>query len=87
MTKATFKAMYKAIGLSDDSAIKLTDTEVVDSMPKFSRITSARASKICKAVRSPGGGGRGGTCHKRGEAQSCDCSGCCLECLPCFAHD
>ena len=51
--------MYKAIGLSDDSAIKLTDTEVVDSMPKFSRITSARASKICKAVRSPGGAGAG----------------------------
>ena len=31
----------------------------MDSMPKFSRITSARASKICKAIRSPGGAGAG----------------------------
>ena len=58
-TKVAFKAMYKAIGFSDDAATKLTDTEVVDSMPKLSRITSARASKICKAIRSPGGAGAG----------------------------
>ena len=50
-TKVAFKAMYKAIGFSDDAATELTDTE--------SHITSARASKICKAICSPGGGGRG----------------------------
>ena len=44
-TKFAFKAMYKAIGLYYDAATELTDTEVVESMPKFSRITSARASK------------------------------------------
>ena len=58
-TKAAFKAMYKAIGFSDDAATDLTNTEVVDSMPKLSRITSARASKIYKAIRSPGGSGAG----------------------------
>ena len=58
-TKVAFKEIYKAIGFSDDAATKLTDTEVVDSMPKLSRITSARASKICKAIRSPGGAGAG----------------------------
>ena len=58
-TKVAFKAMYKAIGFSDDAATKMTDTEVVDSMPKLSRITSARASKICKAIRPPGGAGAG----------------------------
>ena len=51
--------MYKAIGFSGDAATKLADTEVVESMPKFSRITSARASKICKAICSPGGAGAG----------------------------
>ena len=45
--------------LSYDAATELTDTEVVDSMLKFSCITSARASKICKAIRSPGGAGAG----------------------------
>ena len=58
-TKVAFKAMYKAIGLSNDAATKLTDTEVVDSIPKLSRIPSARASKICKAIRYPGGAGAG----------------------------
>ena len=58
-TKAAFKAMYKVIGLSDNAATNLTDTEVVDSMPKLFRIISARASKICKAIRSPGGAGAG----------------------------
>ena len=52
-TKVDFKAMYKAIGFSDDAATKLTDTEVEDSMPNLSRIPSARTSKICKAIRSP----------------------------------
>ena len=56
-TKVAFKAMYKAIGFSDDAATELADNEVVDSMPKLSRIKSARASKICKAIRSPGGAG------------------------------
>ena len=55
--KVAFKAMYKAIGFSDDAATKLTDTEVVDSMPNLSCITSARASKIYKSIRSPGGVG------------------------------
>ena len=85
--KAAFKAIYKAIGFSDDAAHKLTNTEVLYSMPKLSRITSARASKICKVIRSPGGGGRGGICHRWGGAQSYDCSGCFLECFPCFAHN
>ena len=58
-TKFAFKAMYKAIGFSEDTATELNDTEVVDSMPKLSRITSARTSKICKAIRSPGGEGAG----------------------------
>ena len=44
-TKAAFKAMYKAIGFSDDAATDLTNTEVVDSMPKLSRITSETAEK------------------------------------------
>ena len=56
-TEVVFKEMYKAIGFSDNAAIKLTDTEVVDSMPKLSRITSARAFKIYKAIRYPGGAG------------------------------
>ena len=54
-TKVAFKAMYKAIGFFDDAATELNDTEVVDSMPKLSHITSVRASKIYKATRSPGG--------------------------------
>ena len=58
-TKVAFKAMYKAIGFSDDAAIELNDTEVVDSMPKLSHITSTRSSKICKVIRSPGGAGAG----------------------------
>ena len=29
-TKVDFKAMHKAVGLSDDAATELTDTEVVD---------------------------------------------------------
>ena len=58
-TKVAFKAMYKTIGFSDDAATELTDTEVVDSRHKLSRITSVRASKICKAIRSPGGAGAG----------------------------
>ena len=57
--KVAFKAIYKAIGFSHDAATKLTDIEVVDSMPKLSHITSARASKICTAIRSPGGAGGG----------------------------
>ena len=57
--ESAFKAMYKAIGLSDDAATELTDIEVVDSMPKLSRITSARASNICKTIRSLGGAGAG----------------------------
>ena len=76
--KAAFKAVCKAIGFSEDASTKLTNTEFVNSMPKLSCITYARASKICKAIRSPGGGGRGGTCHRRGGAQYCDCSGCAL---------
>ena len=58
-TKVAFKAMYKAIGLSNDAATELTDTEVVDSMLRLSRIKSLHASKICKAIRSPGGAGAG----------------------------
>ena len=38
---------------------ELTDTEVTDSMPKLSRITSVRASNIYKSIRSPGGAGAG----------------------------
>ena len=57
--KVAFKAMYKTIGFSDDAATYLTNTEVVDSMPKFSCITSVRTSKICKAIRSPGEAGAG----------------------------
>ena len=51
--------MYKAIGFSDDAVTELTNTEVVDSVPKLSRITSARTSKICKAIHSSGGAGAG----------------------------
>ena len=58
-TKVAFKAMYNAIGLTDNAATELTDTEVMNSMPKFSRITTACASKICKAIRYPGGPARG----------------------------
>ena len=59
MTKVAFKAMYKSIGFSDDAATKLTDTKVMESMPKLSHITSAQASRICKDIRSPGGAGAG----------------------------
>ena len=58
-TKVAFKAMYKAIGFSNDAATELTDIQVVDSMPKLSLITSAHAYKICKDIRSLGGGGAG----------------------------
>ena len=58
-TKVASKAMYKAIGFSDDAATELTDTEVVDSIPKLSHITSTHTSTICKAIRSPGGAGAG----------------------------
>ena len=58
-TKVAFKAMYNVFGFSDNAATELTDTEVVDSMHKLSRINSARASKICKAIRFPGGAGAG----------------------------
>ena len=58
-TEVALKAMYKAIGFSDDADTELTETEVVDSIPKLSRITSACASKICKKSRSPGGAGAG----------------------------
>ena len=58
-TKVAFKAMYKAIGFSNDAPTELTDIEVVESMPKLSHITSTRASKICTAIRSPGGAGAG----------------------------
>ena len=58
-TKTAFKAMYKAIGFSDNVDTNLTNTEVVDSMPKLSCITSARASKISKAIRSTGEAGAG----------------------------
>ena len=55
MTKVAFKAMYKAIGFSDDAATEMNNMEVVDSMPELSRVTSARDAKICKAIRSPVG--------------------------------
>ena len=58
-TKVAFKAMYKTIGFSDDTATKVTDTEVVDSMPQLFRITSVRASNIYKAIRPEGGAGAG----------------------------
>ena len=64
-TEVAFKARYKAIGFSDDADTtddadtKLTDTEVMESMTKLSCITSTRASKICMAIRSPGGAGAG----------------------------
>ena len=59
-TKVVFKAMYKAIGFSDNAATKLNNTAFVDSTSKLSNITSALASKICKTIRSPGGAGVGG---------------------------
>ena len=65
-TKFAFKAMYKAIGFSDDAATELTDTEVVDSMPKLSRITPARASQKYKAIRSQGGGRARGFMSQKG---------------------
>ena len=46
-TKVAFKVLYMDIGFSDDASTELNYTEVVDSMPKLSRITSARACKIC----------------------------------------
>ena len=58
-TKVAFKAMYKAIGFSNDAATKLTDTEVVDSMPKLSCITSVCTSKFCNAIRYLGEAGAG----------------------------
>ena len=59
--------MYNTIGFSDGAATELTDNEVVDFMPKLSCITSARASKIYKAIRSPGVSGAGYLSRKGGE--------------------
>ena len=86
-TKAAFKAMYKAIGFSDDAATDLTNTEVVDSMPKLSHITSVRASKTCKAIRSPGGAGAGVHVTEGAEHNIVIAAAVCLECLLFFAHD
>ena len=58
-TKTNFKAMFKRIEFSDAAAVVLVDTEGIDTMAKLAKITSVRASKLAKAVRSPGGEGVG----------------------------
>jgi hypothetical protein len=58
-SKAAFKSMFKRIEFSAEAAKELVDTECVDSMLKLSRITPARASKLAKAIRSPGGASAG----------------------------
>jgi len=50
--------MFVKMGFSVAAAKFLVDTEKNDSMAKLAKITSARASKLAKAIRSPGGRAR-----------------------------
>ena len=58
-TKPMFKGMFKRIKFSDAAATVLVDTEGIDTMAKLANITSAKASKLAKAICSPGGAGSG----------------------------
>ena len=58
-TKPMFKAIFKQIKFSNAAATVLVDTEEIDAMAKLAKITSKRASKLAKAIRSPGGTGAG----------------------------
>ena len=51
--------MFKRIKSSNVAVNVLVDTEGIDTMAKLAKITSARASKLAKVVRSPGGTGAG----------------------------
>ena len=56
-TKPNFKAMFKRIEFTNAAANILVKTEGIDTMANLAKITSARASKLAKAIRSPGGAG------------------------------
>ena len=58
-TVANYKTMFTRLGFSVAAAKVLVDTEGINSMAKLAKITSARALKLTKAVRSPGGMGAG----------------------------
>ena len=58
-TKANFKVMFKRVEFNDAADVVLVDMEGIDSMVKLARITTTRASKLGKAIRSPGGSGAG----------------------------
>ena len=58
-TNANYKTMFTKMGFSVAAAKVLVDTEGINSMAKLAKITSARASKLTEAIRSPGGTGAG----------------------------
>ena len=64
--------MFKQIKFSNAVAIVLVDTEEIDSMAKLARITTTRASKLAKAICSPGGGAGAGTLVTEGAEQNND---------------
>ena len=58
-TVANYKTMFTRLGFSFAAAKALVDSEGINSMAKLAKITSARASTLTKAIRSPGGTGAG----------------------------
>ena len=51
--------MFKWVKFSDAMATVMVDTEGIDTMAKLAKITSTRASKLAKAIRSTGETGAG----------------------------
>ena len=62
-----FIAMYKRTGFGPEAAQEIFNTEHINTMIKLERITEDRASRICKAIRFPGGGGFGAHVTKGAE--------------------
>ena len=58
-TVANYKTMFTRLEFSVAAAKVLINTEGINSMAKLAKITSARASKLTKAICSPGGTGAG----------------------------
>ena len=54
-----YVGMFKRMTFCKEAALELVQTEQINSRNKLERSTDVRVSKICKAIRSPGGGGNG----------------------------
>ena len=54
-----FVSMFKRMEFCPEAALELVQTEQLNTRTKLERITEDCASKICKAIRSPGGDGSG----------------------------